>query len=65
MSTPVSSAALPQKESHDDTSVVKPVIVRLENLPATIQNRKHMRDRVRDLNRILESSGTPFRLRLL
>ena len=65
MDTSVTAAALPQRESYDGAKTVRPVIVRLEKLPATTHNRKHVQDRIRELNRILEESGTPFRLRLL
>lgn len=65
MSTPVTAGDLPQEQSYDAALAVKPIIVRLENMPATTRNRKHFQDRIRELNRILEESGTPFRLRLL
>ena len=66
MKTPVSAeAASPQKNPYDDVPDVKPIIVRLENMPASARTRKHIQDRVRQLNRALDESGTPFRLRLL
>lgn len=43
---------------------VRPVILRLEDLPATPRNLKRIRERVRMLNRQLAASGTPFRLRI-
>ena len=47
-------------ESH-----VEPVVVRLDDMPATDENRRRILECVRHLNRALEESGTPFRLRLL
>ena len=41
------------------------IIVRLDNVPATGENRRRLWGRVRELNRSLEESGTPFRVRLL
>ncbi|MCL5743840.1 MAG: hypothetical protein M1541_07910 [Acidobacteria bacterium] len=43
----------------------QPVILRLENLPATPRNLERIRERVRLLNRLLADSGTPFRLRVV
>jgi hypothetical protein len=65
VSASATAACLTNKESYDAAAMLKPIIVRLENIPATPQNRKQIEDRIRDLNRILEESGTPFRLRLL
>jgi hypothetical protein len=65
MSTPVTAAALSQNDAHDVAPALKPIIVRLEKIPATTHNRKHVEDRIRELNRILEDSGNPFQLRLL
>jgi hypothetical protein len=45
--------------------VVKPVLIRLNEVPATVSNRRRLAERVRRLNRSLEESGTPFRLRVL
>ncbi len=42
----------------------RPVILRLEDLPATPGNVERIRERVRLLNRHLAASGTPFRLRV-
>ena len=41
------------------------VVLRLEDVPATVENRCRISERVRLLNRALEESGTPLRLRLL
>lgn len=41
------------------------VILRLEDLPATPGNVERIRERVRQLNRQLADSGTPFRLRVI
>jgi hypothetical protein len=46
-------------------SSITSIIVRLDNLPATGENRLRVLEHVRRLNRALEESGTPFRLRLL
>ena len=43
----------------------RPVILRLEDLPATPGNIERIRERVRLLNRRLAASGTPFRLRVI
>ena len=43
----------------------QPVIVRLDAVPATADNQLRIVERVRRLNRALEESGTPLRLRLL
>ena len=43
----------------------RPVILRLEDLPATPINLDRIRERVRLLNRHLAASGTPFRLRVI
>lgn len=42
-----------------------PVILRLKDLPATPRNVARIRERIRLLNRRLEASGTPFRLRVI
>ena len=44
---------------------IRPVVLRLENIPATTANMARVGARIRDLNHLLEASGTPFRLRLL
>jgi hypothetical protein len=44
---------------------VQPVVLRLDGIPATAENRNRVNEYVRRLNRALEESGTPFRLRLL
>ncbi len=56
-----------QSDSRGRTREVRPgpVIVRLEDLPATPGNRERIRARVRLLNRHLAASGTPFRLRVI
>jgi hypothetical protein len=41
-----------------------PVILRLEDLPATPHNLERIRERVRLLNQRLAASGTPLRLRV-
>jgi hypothetical protein len=46
-------------------SPCQPVLVRLNALPATSENRVRILERVQRLNRFLEESGTPFRLRVL
>ena len=43
----------------------QPVIVRLEDLPATPHNLERIRERVRILNQQLAASGTPLRLRVV
>jgi hypothetical protein len=43
----------------------QPVILRLENLPATPHNFKRIHERVRLLNQQLAASGMPFRLRVV
>jgi hypothetical protein len=43
----------------------QPVIVRLEDLPATPHNLERVRESVRFLNQRLASAGAPFRLRLV
>jgi hypothetical protein len=43
----------------------RPVILRLEDLPATPSNLERIREQVRLLNRRLAASGTPFRLRVI
>ncbi len=40
-------------------------IIRLETLPATPGNVERIQERVRELNRRLAESGTPFRLRVV
>jgi hypothetical protein len=42
-----------------------PVILRLEDLPATPCNLERLQERVRQLNRLLADSGTPLRLRVV
>ncbi len=42
-----------------------PVILRLEDLPATPGNLERIRERVRILNRQLAAAGTSFRLRVV
>jgi hypothetical protein len=43
----------------------QPMIVRLEDTPATPHNLERIRERVRLLNQRLAASGTPFRLRVV
>lgn len=43
----------------------RPVILRLEDLPATPSNLERIRERVRLLNRRLAASGAPFQLRVI
>ena len=43
----------------------QPVILRLEDVPATPHNLERIRERVRLLNQRLAASGTPFRLRVV
>lgn len=43
----------------------QPVILRLEDLPATPSNLARIRERIRLLNRRLAASGTPIRLRVV
>lgn len=63
MNTPAATTALPRKSG--TVQPATPIIVRLEKIPATTRNRKHVEDRVRQLNRILDDFGVPLRLRLL
>lgn len=51
---------LPTDQDH-----MRPVILRLEELPATPHNLERIRERVRILNRRLAAAGTPFRLRVV
>lgn len=44
---------------------VKPIVLRLDSVPPTGDNRGRIRERVRRLNNLLQESGIPFRLRLL
>ena len=43
----------------------QPMILRLEDLPATPHNLERIRERVRLLNQRLAASGTPLRLRVV
>ena len=43
----------------------RPVILRLEDLPATPGNIERIREQVRLMNRRLMASGTPFRLKVI
>ena len=43
----------------------QPIILRLEDLPATPRNLERIRERVRMLNQQLAASGTPLRLRVV
>ena len=43
----------------------QPIILRLEDLPATPHNLERIRERVRMLNQQLAASGTPLRLRVV
>jgi len=43
----------------------RPVLLRLEALPATPGNVERVRERIRLLNRRLADSGTPLRLRVV
>jgi hypothetical protein len=65
MSTPLTASALTQNKPNGAAPVAEAIIVRLENIPASPANRKDVEDRIRKLNRDLEHSGTPFRVRLL
>jgi hypothetical protein len=68
MCVPVSSGASTKGRSRNaDVSAraAQPFVLRLDQLPSTPQIRKRIEDRLRALNRRLELSGTPFRLRLL
>lgn len=44
---------------------VQPIVLRLEDLPATPRNLERIRQQVEYLNRRLALSGTPFRLRVI
>ena len=55
----------PQQHSDTREDPGQPFILRLDSVPATAENRSRIGERVRLLNRALEESGTPFRLRLL
>jgi hypothetical protein len=54
-----------QQHSQTRESAAQPVVLRLDSVPATAENRYRISERVRRLNRALEESGTPFRLRVL
>jgi hypothetical protein len=43
----------------------RPLIVRLEDVPATPSNFERMRERVRQINQRLTDAGAPFRLRVV
>ena len=43
----------------------QPVVLRLEDLPATPRNLERIRQQVEYLNRRLALSGAPFRLRVI
>jgi hypothetical protein len=43
----------------------QPVILRLDDVPATPHNLERMEERIRELNRLLAASGTPVRLRVV
>jgi hypothetical protein len=61
----VSSGVFAHRNGSKGEIPVKSVVVRLDNVAATGPNRRRIEERVRRLNRSLEESGTPFRLRLL
>jgi hypothetical protein len=65
VSVPRSAYAGPRQHSEISESPAEPFILRLDSVPATAENRYRIREHVRHLNRSLEESGTPFRLRLL
>jgi hypothetical protein len=70
MTTQAVAGLSPQNVSaHSNSSghecPAQPVLVRLDTVPDTKENRLRILDRVQRLNRSLEESGTPFRLRLL
>ncbi len=48
---------------HDEFPL--PIIVRLDEVPATARNTARIRERVRLLNQRLAASGTPFQLRVV
>jgi hypothetical protein len=43
----------------------RPIVLRLEALPATPRNLERIREQVRLLNLRLAKTGTPFRLRVM
>jgi hypothetical protein len=51
------------KDSRKDPG--QPFVLSLDSVPATAENRSRIGERARLLNRALEESGTPFRMRLL
>ena len=55
----------PPQHSETRESAAHPFVLRLDRVLATAENRYRISERVRRLNRALEESGTPFRLRLL
>jgi hypothetical protein len=65
MKMPIRLAAASEDNYEGTGTALKPIIVRLENILATGLNRKHIQDRLRELNRTLEETGTPFHIRLL
>jgi hypothetical protein len=54
-----------RRNGSGEESSAQPVLIRLDTVPATVENRLRILERVRRLNRSLEELGTPFRLRLL
>lgn len=54
-----------RRNSSEDDRPAQAVVVRLDSVPVTADSRRRILERVDRLNRSLEDSGTPFRLRLL
>jgi hypothetical protein len=65
VSVPRSKYAGPPQQSETREGAAQPFVLRLDGVAATAESRYRISERVRRLNRALEESGTPFRLRLL
>lgn len=55
----------PAGENGDGECAAKPILVRLEQLPATAENVARVRARIAQINQRLDDSGVPLRLRLV
>ncbi len=55
----------PAGENGDGGWAAKPILVRLEQLPATAENVTRVRERIAQINQRFEDSGVPLRLRLV
>ena len=54
-----------RRNGSEEDRLAQPIVVRLDSVPVTADSRRRILERVDRLNRSLEDSGTPFRLRLL